>query len=51
MRAYAIKRLLLFVPTLVMVSLVAFFVIRILPGDAALAILAAQSGESRFTDQ
>ena len=51
MRAYAMKRLMLFVPTLVLVSLVAFFMIRILPGDTALAILAAEAGETRFTQE
>ena len=49
MRAYAIKRLLLFVPTLVMVSLVAFFLIRVLPGDAALSILSGYEGSGSAT--
>ena len=53
MRAYAIKRLLMFVPTLVIVSLVAFFLIRVLPGDAALSILGGfeGSGTSAFTER
>ena len=53
MRAYAIKRLLMFVPTLVIVSLVAFFLIRVLPGDAALSILSGfeGSGSATFTEE
>ena len=51
MQAYVIQRLVLFIPTLMLVSLVAFFVIRILPGDPALVILVGQSGEGTFTQQ
>ena len=35
MTAYVIKRLLLFIPTVVIVTFVAFFIVNILPGDAA----------------
>ena len=49
MRAYVIKRLLLFVPTLLLVSIVAFSIMRILPGDPALVILVGNSGEGHFT--
>ena len=37
MRAYIIRRLLLLVPTVLLVSLMVFFLIRLLPGDIPLA--------------
>jgi len=49
--AYILKRLLLFIPTLFIVSVVAFFVVNILPGDPALFLLvggAEQGGEGGF---
>ena len=39
MQAYIMKRLLLFVPTLVLVGTIAFVIIRLLPGDPALQLL------------
>ena len=51
MRAYVIKRLLLFIPTMLLVSIVAFSVMRILPGDPALVILVGNSGEGHFTQE
>lgn len=39
MRRYVVKRLLLFVPTLAIASALVFVVMRVLPGDVALAIL------------
>ena len=47
MRQYIIRRLLLFVPTLLLVSVLIFLLIRVVPGDAALAML----GEGDFTDE
>jgi len=46
MRAYIIRRLLLMVPTLFLVSLIIFFLIRLIPGDVVDAIIAqyAQGG-------
>ena len=46
MRQYIIRRLLLFMPTLLLVSILIFLLIRVVPGDAALAML----GEGDFTD-
>ena len=46
MRQYVIRRLFLFVPTLLLVSILIFLLIRVVPGDAALAML----GEGDFTD-
>lgn len=48
---YLINRLLLFVPTVILVSGVIFVVMRILPGDPALVILAGESGEGRYTPE
>ena len=45
MAGYIVKRLSLFVPTLILVSLVVFFVMRILPGDPALVLLMGDTGE------
>ena len=47
MRQYVIRRLLLFFPTLILVSIIIFGLIRVVPGDAALAML----GESDFSDE
>jgi peptide/nickel transport system permease protein len=46
---YPLKRLLLFIPTVVLVSIVVFAVMHILPGDPALLILMGESGEGRYT--
>ena len=51
MRAYVIKRLLLFIPTLLLVSILAFSIMRILPGDPAVVILVGESGEGHFTEE
>lgn len=51
MHAYIVKRLLLFIPTLLIVSIVAFFLVNILPGDPAMFLLvggAEQGGEGGF---
>ncbi len=40
MQAYFAKRVLLFIPTLIIVSFAAFFIVNILPGDPALFLLA-----------
>jgi len=44
MRAYIIRRLLLVIPTLFLVSLIVFFMIRLIPGDAVDAVAARMSG-------
>ena len=49
MTGYVIQRLLLFVPTLLLVSLVIFGIMRFLPGDPAIAILSA-GGEGSYTE-
>ena len=48
MNEYILKRLLLFVPTLVGNALVIFILLRVLPGDVAEIILSGPSGEVSF---
>ena len=49
MRKYVLRRLLLFVPTLLGVALVIFVLLRVLPGDVAEEILAGPNGEAEYT--
>jgi peptide/nickel transport system permease protein len=49
MQAYIMKRCLLFIPTLLMATLVAFLLLRVIPGDPALVKLAGETGDSSFT--
>ncbi len=51
MRAYVIKRLLLFIPTIIGASIVIFAMLRILPGDVAATILQAGDPESTVTEE
>jgi peptide/nickel transport system permease protein len=51
MKGYLVRRLMLFVPTLLSVATVIFILLRIVPGDAALAILAGEGGEGSFTEE
>ncbi len=41
----------MFIPTLIGVSLVIFILLRVIPGDVAVAILAGPSGEGTFTEE
>lgn len=49
MQQYIIRRLLLFIPTLFLVSIVIFAMLRIVPGDPALLVLVGTDGEGSFT--
>jgi peptide/nickel transport system permease protein len=49
MQAYIIKRCLLFIPTLLMATLVAFLLLRVIPGDPALVKLAGETGDANFS--
>ena len=42
MRAYIIRRLLLVIPTLLILSLIVFFSVRFIPGDTIDAMLGSQ---------
>jgi len=48
-QAYIAKRCLLFIPTLLMATLLAFLLLRVIPGDPALVKLAGETGDSSFT--
>ena len=50
MQQYAIKRIALFIPTVLLVTLIAFIVMRVVPGDPAIAILEGDGG-GQFTQQ
>ncbi len=49
MRQYALKRLGLFFPTILLVTIIVFVVMRLIPGDICLAILS--DGEASFTQE
>ena len=49
MQAYIAKRCLLFIPTLLLATLLAFLLLRIIPGDPALVKLAGETGDASFT--
>ena len=49
MRQYAIKRIALIIPTVLLVSIIVFTVMRLLPGDPALVILS--EGDAAFTQE
>ena len=49
MRQYTIKRLLLFIPTILLVSIFAFVILRVVPGDPAAQRLAGPFGDAQYT--
>jgi peptide/nickel transport system permease protein len=49
MQAYIVKRCLLFIPTLLLATLLAFLLLRVIPGDPALVKLAGETGDASFT--
>ena len=51
MQQYIVRRVLLFFPTLVLVTLVVFLFLRIIPGDPALLILSGTTGEGFYTEE
>ena len=54
MQAYIVKRVLLFIPTLFLVTVLVFLMLRVVPGDPALALVmgvGGESGESGFTQE
>ena len=51
MQQYFFKRLALFIPTLVLVTIIVFAVMRVIPGDPALLILAGEEGEGEYTQE
>lgn len=51
MQQYIIKRVLLLIPTLIIVTVIVFAVIRVIPGDPALLVLVGATGEGTFTEE
>ena len=51
MQTYIAKRLLLFVPTLLLVTILVFVIMRVVPGDPALALLAEGEGGDSVTEE
>ncbi len=51
MGRYLAKRLSLFIPTIVLVSLLVFLIMNIIPGDPAMMILMGEQGERDFTQE
>ena len=51
MRSYILRRVLLMVPTVFILSLIIFGMMRILPGDVAIMIVAGEGGEAASLDE
>ncbi len=49
MRKYIIRRVILFIPTLIGVSIAIFIILRVIPGDIASIILGGPSGEGAYS--
>ena len=47
---YIVKRILMFIPTLLLISILVFFVIQLPPGDYVSAHIAALASEGEFVD-
>ena len=50
MRQYTLKRIGLFIPTILLMTILVFFVMRVVPGDPAIALLEGDGGGS-YTQQ
>jgi len=50
-QAYILKRLLLFIPTLILATILVFVILRLIPGDPAITKLAGDTGEAQFTQE
>ena len=52
MQTYIIKRLLLFIPTLIMITVLVFLILRFIPGDPAyLVLVGAEEGEVKVSEK
>ena len=49
MKTYLIKRGFMFIPTLILLTVIVFLILRVVPGDPALLILGGEEGEEEFT--
>jgi peptide/nickel transport system permease protein len=50
-QTYIAKRFLLFIPTLLMATLLVFVLLRLIPGDPAMVKLVGETGEAKFTQE
>ena len=51
MGRYLAKRVSLFIPTIILVSLLVFLIMNLIPGDPAMMILMGEQGERDFTQE
>lgn len=51
MQAYILKRVLLFIPTLFLVSVIIFVILRLIPGDPAIQILGGAGLDEEFSEE
>ncbi|MDP2950355.1 MAG: ABC transporter permease [Chloroflexota bacterium] len=51
MSGYVVRRLLLYVPTLIGVSIIIFVIMRVIPGDPAVMVLSGPGGEAVYTQE
>ncbi len=51
MQTYILRRVLLFIPTIVLLTLLIFLFLRVIPGDPALQVLTSGTGEGSFTEE
>ena len=51
MQAYIVKRVLLFVPTILLVTGIVFVLLRIVPGDPAVALLSGDQGLADYSEE
>ncbi len=51
MNTYVLKRFMLFIPTLLLVTLMVFSLMRLVPGDPAFLLLSGFEGDGQFSQQ
>jgi peptide/nickel transport system permease protein len=51
LQAYIAKRILLFIPTMLLVTIMVFLLMRLIPGDPALQFLLGDEGEGSYTEE
>ena len=50
MTAYLVKRVAMFFPTMILLTIIVFAILRVIPGDPALLILGGEEGDEDFTE-
>ena len=51
MTGYLVKRVAMFFPTMILLTMIVFAILRVIPGDPALLILGGEEGDEEFTQQ